>query len=60
MKKFIPYDKMSKKAKKEYNAKQRNSWGLVNPSSRIEKSSKEYSRKVKHKGAKFNDDTLLP
>ena len=34
MEKFIPYEKMSKKKKKEINKKKRNTW-KVNPISRV-------------------------
>lgn len=39
MKQLIPLDKRSKKAKREYHAKQRGSWNGVNPVTRIVQSS---------------------
>ena len=56
MEKFIPYEKLSKKAQKEKNAKQRLDWGMVKPCTRVEKSKKDYSRKVKHKGSMYDDN----
>lgn len=35
MKKFVPYEKLSKKKKKEINNKKRNTWGDMNPETRI-------------------------
>lgn len=35
MKKFVPYEKLSKKKKKEINNKKRNTWGDMNPQPRI-------------------------
>jgi hypothetical protein len=44
--KFVPYDKLSKKAKKEYNQKRRNSWGETSPVTRIvpKKGKNQYNR----------------
>ena len=50
MEKFIPYEKLSKKAKRELDRKNRNTWGDVNPVSRHEESPKAYKRHPKHKG----------
>ena len=44
MKTYISVDKRSKKARKEYYSSQRNTWGQVNPASRIMPSSKAYNR----------------
>ena len=49
MKKFVPYDKMSKKEKKKVNAQKRNDWNGCNPTTKIVPSAKAYSRKTKHK-----------
>lgn len=35
MNKMIPYEKMSKKRKREENAKKRNSWGNINPHTKV-------------------------
>ena len=49
MKDFVPYEKMSKKQKREYDRKQRGTWQL-SPVTRIaETNKKHYSRKIKHK-----------
>lgn len=43
MEKMIPYEKMNKKQKKEYNKKKRNDWGNVHPSTKPFKS--DYKKK---------------
>lgn len=35
MEKMIPYEKMSKKRRREENAKRRNSWGNINPHTKV-------------------------
>ena len=50
MEKFIPYEKLSKKAKRELDSKKRGDWGNVNPASRREENPKAYKRHPKHKG----------
>ena len=47
--KFIPYEKLSKKAQKELNQKKRSGWGELNPAMKIEKNSKAYKRHEKHR-----------
>ncbi|MBQ7002745.1 MAG: hypothetical protein IJN11_02635 [Oscillospiraceae bacterium] len=49
MEKFVPYEKMSKKAKKELDARRRGDWGLCHPASRQEENRKAYRRHEKHK-----------
>lgn len=44
MERYIPYDKMSKKQKKEWDSKQRTLWG-GNPVTRKTKNKKHYNRK---------------
>lgn len=44
MKKFVPYDKLSKKKKAERDREKRGNWGTVNPVTRFPKSSKAYDR----------------
>ena len=44
MKKFVSLDKSSKKAQKEYYAKQRLTWGVLNPVTRSVPSGKTYNR----------------
>ncbi|MBR4201735.1 MAG: hypothetical protein IKQ91_10815 [Oscillospiraceae bacterium] len=49
MKDFVPYGKLSKKKKREYDRKRRMTWGF-SPVTRIaETDKKHYSRKIKHK-----------
>ncbi len=45
MEKFIPYEKLSKKARAEKNKQRRKSWGELNPITRKSESKKLYSRK---------------
>lgn len=42
--KLVPYNKMSKKAKKAYDAKKRGSWGTVKPITHIETPKTVYNR----------------
>lgn len=45
MPKFIPFEKLSKKKKKELNAMKRGSWGALNPATRKPKNPKAYDRR---------------
>jgi len=45
MKQYVSIDKRSKKAQKEYYAKQRLTWGVLNPVTRSVPSGKTYNRK---------------
>lgn len=45
MKQYVSNDKRSKKAQKEYYAKQRLTWGVLNPVTRSVPSGKTYNRK---------------
>lgn len=48
MEKFIPYEKLSKKKKRKMDAEKRNTWGSVNPVTRVPENTKAYKRsKVK-------------
>ena len=44
MDKFIPYEKLSKKAQRERNQQRRGSWGAVNPVTRKPANPKAYNR----------------
>lgn len=44
MKRFVPLEKMSKKAQKEYYAKKRGTWGEISPVTRTVPNGKAYSR----------------
>ncbi len=48
MEKFVPYEKLSKKKKKELNAKRRQTWG-INPVTRKPQNPKAYNRKKARK-----------
>jgi len=49
MNKFVPYEKMSKKAKRELNKKKRTTWQVVNPVTHIADTSKKaYKRHPKY------------
>lgn len=59
MKEFVPYEKMSKKQKREYDRKRRGTW-TMSPVTRIAKTDKKhYSRKVKHKNSGGDDSSPL-
>ena len=45
MDKYVSLDKRSKKAQREYHAKQRRTWGELNPVTRSVPSGKTYNRK---------------
>jgi len=58
MKDFVPYEKMNKKQKREYNRKRRGTWTLSPVTRIVETDKKHYSRKIKHK--KSGRDDSLP
>ena len=45
MEKFIPYEKHSKKEKRKIDQARRQTWGELNPVTRMSESSKAYNRK---------------
>ena len=51
--KYVPYEKMSKKAQKELNQKKRNSWGELSPVTRIVPNKKAYNRASAKKEARY-------
>lgn len=55
MEKFVPYEKMSKKAQKELNSKKRSDWGLCNPATKQEENKKAYRRHDKHRKLNLED-----
>lgn len=55
MEKFIPYEKLSKKKKKEIDAMKRGSWYGVNPATRKSENPKAYKRK---RTPDWNDDSF--
>ena len=48
MKKFVPYEKLSKAKKRELDRKKRVTWGNVNPVTRKVESKKHYKRKSRN------------
>ena len=60
MTRFIPYEKLSKKEKRAYDAKQRGSWGDLSPVSRKVESKKVYNRaKAKHSAGRSAECTCF-
>lgn len=55
MQNFTPYEKLSKKAKRERNVKQRSTWGALNPVTRKPANPKAYNRK---KAGQWSDDSM--
>jgi hypothetical protein len=53
--KFIPYEKLSKKRKKEVNAEKRNSWGM-NPRTKVIPD-KRNKKRVHDKNKEIEDET---
>jgi hypothetical protein len=51
--KYVPFEKMTKKAQKEYNKRQRNTWGELKPVTRIIPNKKAYSRQASKKEARL-------
>lgn len=45
MKKYIPYEKLSKKQRRQVDSLGRNSWGPLNPVTRKPPNSKAYNRR---------------
>ena len=56
MEKYVPYEKLSKKKKRELNASRRNTWGNLNPVTRKPDPHKAYNRR---KAQKWSDDSSL-
>lgn len=58
MEKFIPYEKLSKKKKRELDSKRRGSWNGLNPVTRKPAKPKAYNRKKVQNRFKDYDDAL--
>ena len=56
MKKFIPYEKLPKKKRRELAAARRGSWGSLNPVTRKPENPKAYNRK---KARKWSDESPM-
>lgn len=57
MTQFVPFDKLSKKEKRRRNNEKRNTWGALNPVTRVPDSSKKYNRnkrKQEEKGYEYD------
>ena len=59
MDKFVPFEKLSKKRKRELNQKQRGTWGAISPVTRKPKNPKAYDRKKARK-SDLRDDFSVP
>ena len=58
MEKYIPYEKMSKKMQKEYNARKRGGWGEISPVTRRSDRPDAYDRSAeKRKTRKWSEDS---
>ncbi|MBQ3378559.1 MAG: hypothetical protein IJG50_01690 [Clostridia bacterium] len=55
MKKFVPYEKLSKKEKRALDLKKRGTWQNISPVTRVSKNKKAYDRK---KSRSFNEKEL--
>ncbi len=55
MERFIPYEKLSKKAKKEIDAKKRGDWGQCHPATKVQETGKVYVRRPKHRKAETEE-----
>lgn len=53
MEKFVPYEKLSKKKKRELDSARRGSWYGINPVTRKPENSRAYNRR---KARKWSDD----
>ena len=54
MEKYIPYEKMSKKMRREYDAKKRGGWGEINPVTRRSENPAAYNRTAEKIAEKFS------
>ena len=55
MERYIPYEKLSKKKKRESDKKRRGGWGEINPITRKRENKKAYNRKK----TEFREDTSV-
>lgn len=56
---FIPFDKMSKKQKKELAKTYRGSWGALNPVTRKPENPKAYNRKKIRREDEYSNATVF-
>ena len=55
MQKFVPYEKLSKKAKRELDRKKRGTWGGLNPVTRMPPNPRAYDRRKAQNWRKDSD-----
>ena len=58
MKKFIPYQKLSKKLKRQIDNSKRKDWGNINPVTKKPQNSKAYKRK-KTRYLNYDNESFL-
>lgn len=54
MEKFVPYEKLSKKKRREFDRAKRNDWGALSPVTRRQENPKAYKRQ---KAQERNDES---
>lgn len=59
MKKFVPYEKLSKKERRRLDRKKRRDWGTLDPVTRFGPNQKLYDRKKTARREDFTDGGLL-
>ena len=59
MEKFIPFEKLSKRKKRELTAKQRRTWGSINPVTRKPENPKAYKREKTRKWVEDSSDGVF-
>ncbi len=59
MKKFVPYEKLSKKDRRKLDAAKRTTWGALNPVTRKPENSKAYNRQ-KARRWRYDDHPNVP
>ena len=58
MEKYVPYEKMSKKMRREYDARRRTGWGEINPVTRRSENPGAYNRNAeKRKTRKWSSES---
>jgi len=56
MKRMVPLRKQSKRAQKEYHARQRGSWNGLNPVTRVVPNGKAYDRNREKRGVRMEQE----
>ena len=60
MKKYIPYEKLSKKEKRRLDRERRNTWGGINPVTRCPENPKAYRREKERNWKKSSSVLFYP